>query len=310
MKRIRAALAPGQSNEGASGQQPDAVHEFGCPYADPITGGRSMWPRLIERLGREQNIWLSLQNTAVGSTSVVESWAGGMRDWSNGMIVLRGSWIISSGGIWKCNAAAGVAAASTTQPTGTSNTTGADGVPWLYSGAPQAGDVTGAVFAEGSARFDPNGYIAAAYAAVNPATYPGFDEYWIFGSIGQGDKTVSTVRARFDAGFQSVYDYMLSREVNVAAGFTCRAATSGADAWYNAQLVPGYQDTLAHYASNENVIAGANLYSTLGILPVSPTLGLPGLQADETHMNDIAYRQASDAWHAALTADERWARAN
>lgn len=296
MRRVLVALAPGQSNELGSGEQPEAVREFGCPYRDPMTGQRSMWPRLIERMGRERNTWLALRNTAIGSTSVTESWCGRMRNWSNGMLAIRGLWLLSDGGVWKCNIAAGTVSASTVQPTGTSNTTGADSVPWLYIGTPAAGDVNGAIFAEGSARFDPNGYIAAAYAAVNPTTNPGYDDYWIFGSIGQGDKTFSTVRADFATGFQNIYDYMLARDIKVAAGFTCRAATAGADAWYDAELVPGYEDVLTHYAGNANVIAGPNLYAELGVLPVSPTQGLPGLKSDQLHMNDAALFLGSDAW--------------
>ncbi|RYG56239.1 MAG: hypothetical protein EON56_04455 [Alphaproteobacteria bacterium] len=54
--------------------------------------------------------------------------------------------------------------------------------------------------------------------------------------------------------------------------------------------------------SNANVIAGANLRTALGVLPVTPNAGIPGLKSDQLHMNDEAYALASGAWDSALAA--------
>lgn len=172
------------------------------------------------------------------------------------------------------------------------------GTPWLYVGAATGSDTNGTVYAEGSARFDPNGYIANAYAGLSGAP-AGYDEKWVLMSIGQGDKTVGTSAARYSAGLQSVANYFLARSVKVAMGFTVYAGTGGAESWYQSDLLPGYAAALASYSCNANVKAGANLRTALGVLTVSPTSG-PGLQADTLHMNDAAYLLASEAWRDAL----------
>lgn len=112
---------------------------------------------------------------------------------------------------------------------------------------------------------------------------------------------MGTVRADYAQGLRSIVDYMLARGVKVALGFTCYSAESGAEAFYQSDLLPGYADALATYSGNPNVKAGANLRNALGVLPVSPSSGA-GLQADQLHMNDAAYLLASEAWRDALVA--------
>lgn len=377
----RIAAIVGQSNELGAGPTRDFTPAWGYPLRDPIApngppsgNGRSMWPYLSDLLGRRGSI-LSVWNSAVGATSIVESWAGGCRAWASSMVLTRGSYSTNAGNLYKCDACVGFALTSTIAPTGATNlvtneaapagtwsgASGANtltysttlpgsvlggmgisgdagipagarisnvtsttvqlftsagaplnltgpvtaatltiGTPWLYVGAAQAGDTNGAVYTVGSPRFDPNGYIANAYAGLSGAP-AGFDEKWVFMSIGQGDKTVGTVAARYSAGLQSVANYFLARGVKVALGFTCSAATAGTEAWYQSDLLPGYASALASYTGNPNVKAGANLRSALGVLPVAPTSG-SGLQADQLHMNDAAYLMASEAWHDALVA--------
>ena len=379
-KRYFAAIV-GQSNCLGAGPTRDFTPSWGYPLRDPIApngtssgNGRSMWPYLSELLGR-RGIILNVWNSAVGSTSIVESWAGGCRSWASSMVVVRGSYSTNGGNLYKCDACVGFALTSTIAPTGTANlvtneaapagtwtgTSGTNtltysttlpgtvlggmgitgdagipagarisnvtsttvqlftsagaplnltgnvtaatlqvGTPWLYVGAAAGGDTNGAVYAEGSARFDPNGYIANAYAGLASAP-AGYDEKWAFMSIGQGDRTVGTVSARYSAGLQSVANYFLARGVKVALGFTCYAATAGAEAFYQSDLLPGYASALASYANNPNVKAGANLRTALGVLAVAPASGA-GLQADQLHMNDAAYLLASEAWRDALVA--------
>lgn len=298
-RRIIAAIV-GQSNEAGSGVMPDRVGAYGCPLRDPVgpngSTKRSMWPYLAELMGN-RGIWLNIYNAAVGSTSLAASWCGRIDNWVSNLVTIRGHYVLSGGGLWKCNLAVGAISASTVAPAGAADTTGADNIPWLYLGAPAANDIAGTVCGEGHSRFDPNGYIANAYAGL--AASVGYDEKWMFLSIGQSDKSLGTVRADYATAIRNVAAYFLSRGIKIALGFTCYASTAGADAWYSSHLLPGYADALATYAGNSNVIAGANLRSALGVLAVSPATG-PGLQADQLHMNDAAYALASEAWRDAL----------
>lgn len=57
----------------------------------------------------------------------------------------------------------------------------------------------------------------------------------------------------------------LTRGYKVALGFTCYAATTGAETWDQFDLLPGYTDALAYFTGNANVIAGANPGTALGV---------------------------------------------
>jgi hypothetical protein len=297
-KRVLLVVGGAQSNELGSGDtaRPTISGPYGNPIKDPIapngsTAG-SMWPTLAGLAG-QRGVWLCVHNAAVGSTSIVDSWVGGCRAWASSMIVTRGSYALSGGGMWRCALAAGAVSASTVAPTGTTDTTGADSVPWIYLGTPTAGDVDGAVFASGSARFDPNGYCAAAAAALSR---PGFDVKVSYQSIGQGDKTLSTSRGRYSQGLQNYALYMMSQGADLAMiGFTCWGNTAGLTAYYDSTLVPGWRDALAALAGNPKVVAGANLYEELGTLPlVGQNETTPGVfSADNLHMNNQALKLAA-----------------
>lgn len=299
MKRIIASLV-GQSNENGNGILPDRTSGYGCPLRDPVgpngTTKRSMWPYLADLAGK-RGTWLNIYNTAVGSTSITASWCGQIKTWTSGIIAAKGLWLLSSGGLWQCNLAAGTLTSSTIQPTGTSNTTGTDGVPWVYIGVPGGADLDGTVCTSTHARWDPNGYIAAALAGLTNSV--GYDQKWMFLGIGQTDKTLTTGRTNYAQGIINVTDFFLSQSVKVALGFTVYSATSGCEAYYQSDLLPGYGDALTHYSDNSNVVAGANLRTALGVLTVTPASG-PGLQSDSLHMNDLAYGLASEAWATAL----------
>lgn len=303
-KRVIAAII-GQSNEVGSGESASFTTGLGCPLRDPVKPNgsslRSMWPRLAELMG-DQGVWLNFYNVGVGSTSLAKQWVGQPQAWQSGLLASAGSMVLSGGGVWKCGLAAGSVVASTVAPTGTANTTGADSIPWSYLGAPTASDIAGRVLADGDAHFDPNGWLTGAYAGLSTAT--GFDEKWAFISIGQGDKTFGTVRADYAQALINTTNYFLTRSVKVAIGFTCYGTTSGLEAWYQSDLLPGWSDAVASFTGNPNVIVGANLRNALGVLAVqSGTFSpVPGLKSDQLHMNDAAYLLASAAWRDALVS--------
>lgn len=312
---VRAAFASwlvsivGQSNELGSGSIQSRTGLFGAPQADPLpasatsTGGtRSMWPALATMLG-ERGIWADFQNTAVGSTSIIHNWAGVLRAWANGLQAARGTYVLNGGNVYKNATGTKYQTspiASTVAPVHTAGTvTGGDGIAWQYMGAARAQDVPGYIYPHTDAYFDPNGYLADALAPHVGRS--GYDRKMVFVSIGQGDKTLSTTRAEFTMGYRRVADYFLANGVQVALGFTCYAATAGAEAWYQSDLLPGYADALAYYAGNSNVIAGANLRNALGILAVTNADKI-GLQADQLHMNNPTLLEGAKAWLAALNA--------
>lgn len=297
MPARRIACIVGQSNEVGSGVFRDRVPSYGCPTADPVgpngSSLRSMWPYLAELMGR-RNVWLTVYNSAVGSTSLAHSWNGYIRTWASSMLVCVGSYALSGGKTWKVTAASTTFNSSTVTPAAGLQ---ADGVTWSDLGSSTATDTVGLCSTD-NPRFDPNGYIATAYAGLSAAV--GYDEKWCFVSIGQSDKTMSVVAADYAQAMQNVTNYMLTRSVKVALGMTCYGNTSGLVSWMDAQLIPGRATALAAFSGNGNVKAGANLASSLGVLPTSPAYGLPGLQSDDLHMNDVAYALASEAWRDAL----------
>lgn len=298
----------GQSNEWGAGAEPSASGPFATPQYDPLPavtgragGTHSMWPALATMLAR-RGVDAQFYNTAIGSTSIIHSWAGVLRAWSSGMLTTRGTYVLSSGNVYKCTTGSRTSptvVAATVQPTGTSATqTGADSVTWTYMAAARAQDVAGYIYPYTDAYFDPNLNIVDALTALT--NHPGFDEKWMFLSIGQGDKTMGTLRAEFALGYQRVADYFLANSVKVALGFTCAGTTAGLETWYQSDLLPGYADALAYYAGNANVVAGANLRTALGALTVVATGDLIGLQSDQLHMNDPTLTMGAEAWRDAL----------
>lgn len=243
--------------------------------------------------------WLAVVNTAIGSTSLCDSWVGRCRSWSNGMTVTRGSYILSSGGIWRCNAALGTAPSSTVAPTGTADTTGADSVPWIYVGIPNAEDVANAVYAFGSARYDPNGYIAAA-AAISAR--PGYDARGVLVSIGQGDHTVGSTRAQYAQAMVNVATHLTGLGLVCWLGMTCyMAGVAARETTFQTVLLPGREDALAALSGNPLVRRGADLRTALGVLVAPSADNVIGLQADELHLTSAGYEAAGVAQDAAFS---------
>ncbi len=279
----------GQSNEAGSGPSGSArrVGGAGAPYLDASV--RSAWPEVSEQMAARGH-WLAVVNTAIGSTSLCDGWVGRCRAWVSGMSVTRGSYVLSGGGLWRCNASVGAAPSSTVAPTGTSDTTGADSVPWIYVGAPAAGDVDGAVYAFGSARYDPNGYIAAA-AAIS--TRPGFDDRGVLVSIGQGDHNVSSTRSQYAQAMVNVATHLSSLGLTVWLGMTCyMAGVASRETTFQTVLLPGREDALAALAGNPRVKRGGDLRSGLGVLVAPSADNVVGLQSDELHLTSAGYEAA------------------
>lgn len=278
---------------------------YGAPYIDK--NQRGWWPSCIEAMGR-RGVWLDVENTAIGSTSLCDSWVGRCRTWASSMTVARGSYVLSGGGLWRCNLAASTAAASTVAPTGTSDTTGADSVPWVYVGAPGAGDTNGTVYAYGSARYDPNGYISAALAALTPR--PGYDAKGIYCPPGQGDHTVGTTLAQFTAALLALAAHVTGLGYHLWIGVTCGmsgpdgATITARDATMTGVLQAGQQSALAALAGNPLVHAGADLRAALGV----PTATADDTQrnavnnADYLHLTSATYDQAGLYVAAAFAA--------
>lgn len=307
-KRVLVAIM-GQSNEQGEGVVLDRTPSYGFPVRDPVGPmgtKRSAWPYLSELLGRRGTM-TRFYNAAHGSSSIKAHWCGCVKTWASGT-VYYGQLALSGGGIWRCNSAAGAYPTAANAPTGTSNTTGADSIPWVYLGVPESYEVDGYICQPGDANFDPLGYIDAANGAKygldnDTGTW---DEKWLFMSFGQQDTLTvhgPTSRADFFASIKIVTDYFLVSGYKVAIGFTCYAADATREARYQANLLPGLADALAYYAGNPNVCAGANWRTALGVLPVEPSSAqilTPALQDDVLHLNDAAYVLASEAWRDAL----------
>lgn len=299
---MRALIAViGQSNEQGPGPSTaiSRVTGAGAPAVDPIApqgGNNSMWPH-VAKLAAARGHWFAFRNHARGATSLCDVWAGRCRAYQVGMVVVQGSYVLDGGNLYSAVGAIGFAYVLNVAPSAGVGTSGL--TSWTNLGAAGAGDVDGAVYAEGSARFDPNGLIAGIYADINPMV--GYDRKAVLVSIGQTDKTVSSTRAQYGAALLAVADYFASRGIYVFLGFTCYGATAGLDAWYSSDLMPGRNDALAALAGNSFVTSGADLRTALGVLTVSPATGA-GLQVDQLHMNADATMLAGAAWDAAIDA--------
>ena len=298
--KILCVVGPGQSNEAGPG--PSSViprTSFGSPCVDPIApqgGYNTCWPRLVDLMS-ERGHSVDVYNAARGTTSLCDVWVGRCRAYSASMVVAHGSYVLDGGNVYKALGSIGALYVLNVAPSAGVGTSGLSG--WANLGAATTEDVAGAVYAEGSARFDPNGLLAAVIAGTQ--SRPGYDRKIACISIGQTDKTLSSTRAQYAAGLVATANYYTARGYEVAIGFTIYGATPGLDEWYSDQLLPGRADALVQLASNPNVFAGANLREALGVLPVSPTSGI-GLRADQLHGNKECMFAAADAWNAAMRA--------
>jgi len=308
----RQLIVFGQSNELGAGLIPDRTMAYGPPYYDTITypnvnsGQRSMWPRLMERMARERGIWVKPWIAARGGTSISECFVGNLRTWASGIKLCFGSYVVSDGGIWRDNNNAGGVHVGTSAPTGTSNVTTADGIPWVYIKA-YAGETMG-IQSAGSALFDPNGYVATGYNALSQRF--GFGERWVLIEYGQNDGAIPTSRADYANAHIVLADYFLAQGCRVAIGLSIYSTETAngnvIEDGYQNNLIPAISDVLAHYSGNANVIAAENLRNTRGVLTKSGRLGVLELKTDGYHGTDELYKYMSDDQFSALVASGRW----
>lgn len=292
----------GQSNEYGPGPATDVSRVFGaggptCDPIGPVGGNNSPWPHLAQAAGQRGH-WYAFRNHAIGSTALCDVWVGRCRAYAINMVVAPGSYVLDGGNIYKAIQATYAPYTLNVAPSSGVGTSGL--TSWTNLGAVQAGDTDGAIYAEGSARFDPNGKIAGIYSDIG--TMGGFDRKAVFVSIGQGDKALSSSASQYSAAMQSVANYFTSRGIYVFLGMTCYGATAGLDAWYASDLTPGRLAALAALSSNPLVLAGCDWRTTLGVLTDNATMPSPGLQSDHLHMNAAAMVLAGKAWDATLAA--------
>lgn len=297
MSKVLVAIL-GQSNEqgpGPSSVIPRTAYGPGC--VDPIApsgGYNTWWPRVCD-LAALRGTYLNIYNAARGTTNLTDVWVGRCRAYAVNMVVAHGSYVLDGGNVYKAVGAIGSVYSLNVAPSSGVGTSGLSS--WANLGAVTAEDTNGRIYAEGSARFDPNGLLAGIVSGTQ--SRPGYDTKCVLISIGQGDKTLSSSRAEYGAALIAATNYFLARGYRVGIGFTLYGATSGLDAWYSSDLLPGRADALAAFANNPAVFAGANLRESLGVLAVSPTSGI-GLQADQLHGNQACMFAAAEYWDAAL----------
>lgn len=297
----------GQSNELGSGPTGSASRTSGyaAPYIDKVQ--RSWWGSCVQAAAR-RGVWLDIQNNAVGATSLCDVWVGRCRAWSNGMVLARGSYVLSGGGLWRSNVAISTAPTSTVAPAGTADVTTADGLAWVYVGVPNGGDTDGAVYAHTSPRYDPNGYIAALISVMQ--SRPGYAQKGIYVSIGQGDYTVGVTRGQYAAAMQSVAEHISSLGITAVLGVTCGMSgpdsivRSARDAFMTGVIRAGRSDALTAMAGNSLVKSGADLRAAIGVPAASPNdTALSSVNnVDYLHLTSATYDQAGVIVDAALAA--------
>lgn len=288
----------GQSNEAGAGPAGSRgrTSGFAAPYLDK-TSLRSWWPSCVQAMG-SRSVWLDVANTAVGATSLCDSWVGRCRTHTSGMLVVRGTYVLSSGGLWRCNLPESSAGTSTVAPTGTANITGADNIPWIYVGVPDAGDTNGTVYNFGSSRYDPLGYINTAIQALS--NRPGFTEKGVYISIGQGDNTVSSTQPQYTTAMINAATHITSLGYKCFLGVT--VGMSGADSptrtsrdtFMTNVLWLGRDTALNNLVGNPLVKAGANLREAIGVPASTPNdTALNSVNnVDYLHMTSGTFDQA------------------
>ena len=309
-KKIQLITGPCQSNEMGFGETVDRTSIWGVPHKDGIwpiavsyTTG-SAWPRLAELAGT-RGVALSVFNAARPGSSILQSWCGICRQWSSGMLAGKGLWLLSGGGLWQMTSGSvGVFTASTVAPTGTTTTTGADGITWTYIGSPTAIDTDGHVYTHTeTARFDPLGLFAAAFAGVT--ANQAFDERYALIQIGQTDASHTNVTLQnFSDGLTNAINYWKSKGCKVILGMT--VAMPSVDARYQSVIIPARQQVLSAFSNDPDVLEGADLYAYFGGagIPVatvqrSPIPSLMNYGSGDTsgtvHLNCAGQQKAADA---------------
>ena len=281
----------GQSNQ--QGQGPAVATNstgYGSPIKDPTwpngaSGKRSSWPAFCARMGLYK-YKANVKNYAVGSTSIVESWCGRVRDYTVGMWLKLGTFAAQGGRIYKITAAAS-GNNSIAQSTISTLSNGATDGAFTWS---DFGADTGfrGVASQGSVYWDPSGNISALLTAIGASDST---RKMLYIAWGETDANISVSRADYKTGLVNLTNVALSAGVSgVMLGHTF--GTPGAFyPIYDSNLVPGLNDAVASFSGDYRVTAGGQLYRAFGVMPTNPASGL-GVQADGLHGNNAAYDAA------------------
>jgi lysophospholipase L1-like esterase len=250
------------------------------------------WTTVSTLLLREKNVSLTVRNTAVGSSSLAESWVGRVRPWTKYALLLRGSYMTYAGKIYRANMDFGTVKQTLVPPT---PVIGTDGVNWTYVG-PSSLQPAGKTIVSRTNKvlFDPNGFMSRARNALSGVPVA---NQWVFISIGQTDKTMTVARDEYSAALVEAAGYFSDIKVVPFVGFTLRGTLPGMNDWYDANLLPAWTSVVNTTAAKNVKVytAGANLSTALGKLPVSSDPKVPGL-ADGLHMNAAAQALAAREW--------------
>lgn len=271
-------IGQSNSNEAGPAGSRSVVGGLGAPY---YRGTRGWWPSCVEEMAKRGH-WLDVNRTAVGSTSLCDSWVGRCRAHASPTVVTRGSYVTANGGLWKSNIPTDTAAVSTVAPSGASDMTTSDGLAWVYVGPAQAGDSNGVIYTPSSPRFDPNGYTANAINTTK--SRPGYDAWGIAVNIGQGDHTVSSTRLQYGTAMRIVAELVTGQGGHCFLEVTCGMSGPDAqtiaarDATMTGVIQAGRADALAALSGNPLVHAGADLRALLGV---------PNATSDDTALNSV-----------------------
>lgn len=279
----------GQSNErGTGGTNTSSLNEFGPPHRDPIMPNgyqASMWPALVDGLAA-YGIRALVRNTAVGSTSIAKSWVGLCKTWGASRRTARGEWAIPTTPNGYKYRSTGSADATTggaepTWPTTVGNTVADGAVTWTCAES-DASDVPGHVYAEGESGFDPQGH----FAVIDAQSVGVFSCKVAIIQIGQSDAFGLTTLAEFRDATISATNWFLSRAFKVFIGLsTCHTSYAAA---YASDFQPAITEALDHFAGNQNVFRGADLFDAFGASPPYSDGGV--------HVTQDILRQAGELW--------------
>jgi len=283
----------GSSTANGQGQTPGYNLGRGTPIKDPTLpkgqNYRSLFPSIARECGK-RGINIAVQNHAVGATALAKDWCGLMIPWFRGLLAKSPIYVISNGGVWKANTGGSV---STVAPSGTSNITGSDGVPWIYIRPATSADSTRRVLTHNEPLFDPNGLVKS-FGNAAPATTGKKILIIIFGTTAASNiQDGFEIADDFRAGHISVTNYALS------VGFD--EIYFGYNAFYapvesiSPDLVAAQNVALAHFSGNPKVKRGVNFREEMGKLPTTTDNRVIGLH-DGLHMTDAAYEKAGQLW--------------
>jgi hypothetical protein len=179
----------------------------------------------------------------------------------------------------------------------------------IYIGAsPTVGDV----YSYTSPEFDTLGAMARMAAALDAVP---IDEKWVFLGNAQGD--LGNTATVYQACLTQMTNWCLARGYKVALSLSCWDGLDANAAADYAALDTGWANTLASFAGNDNVIAGANLYRAMGQIAINTADGYTSYLSPETngatqglHLTNYGFGKgnpngAAYVWRDALVAG-RW----